>query len=346
MRQSLLAALLIILAPSAVAALPGGWVTNDGTASKSLAVSDSGTVPSGSPPTKQEPAYKAFDGDVNTMWDAEVDKTDQSCWVVLDFGADVTIHAFAIVQRGDLTHDVKDHELLTGATKDGPWRSVGSYVGQECKPPAFSPLECRGKNQAGAAAFRQVFDLPSAATGRYFRWVAKTRYSEYQLFLYELEIRFSNWGVDFLLLLGIGSCTYLLGGVAAAAKTQGKPLRLGSHPHLPQWAELHGLFLDGLGFAHGIAVGRSARRGRAIIRTDGGGPSQILRKRGSRGEKDGNASSKRKQKKEKKKGMSGKEQASSPPQNPMTDLLLAPAPAPPAVGTVAGGGGRWVRVPD
>jgi hypothetical protein len=232
----------------------GGWLTNDGTASKSLVVGDSGTVPS---PTWPRQPFMAVDGDVTTQWNAAIDASDKSCWLVLDFGSAVTIHGFALLQRGDTTHDAKDHELLTGATKDGPWVSAGSFVAKECKPPAFTARQCREKNQPGAAAFRQAVDLPSPATSRYFRWVAKTRYSEYQLYLYEIEFRFSNWGEGFLLLVALGGTLYLGGGVALAAKSRGAALRLGSHPHAPRWVEVHGLCLDGVGYARGLVLGQS-----------------------------------------------------------------------------------------
>lgn len=268
-------ALLLVRAPPARAF--GGWLTNDGTASKSLVVADSGTVASGSPLVARLKSYLAVDGNTSSQWNAQLDATDKSCWLVLDFGAEATVHGFALIQRGDNTHDAKDHELYTGATADGPWQSVGSFVAQECKPPAFTVAQCRVKNQAGTAAFRQTFDLPSAATSRYFRWVAKTRYSEYQLYLYEIQFRCSNWGFELLLILGLGGFAYVGGGVALAAKTEGKVWRLSSHPHLPLWVEVHDLVVDGAGYTHGVAVGRrktGSRRG-------GGGAARAERGYGS-----------------------------------------------------------------
>ena len=182
-----LAALLLSSRGPAPASAFGGWLTNDGTASKSLVVGDSGTVPSGSPVIERLKPYMAVDGNVTSQWNAEIDAADKSCWLVLDFEAEVTVYGFALIQRGDITHDAKDHELQTGDTKEGPWKSVGSFVGEECKPPAFSARQCRDKNQPGAAAFRQTFDLPSTATSRYFRWAAKTRFTDYQLYLYLLR---------------------------------------------------------------------------------------------------------------------------------------------------------------
>ena len=193
--------LLLLLGRPAPARAFGGWLTNDGTASTSLVVADSGTTPSGSPLIARQKPFMAVDGNVSSQWNAMIDESDSSCWLVLDFGSEATIHGFALIQRGDITHDVKDHELQTGATQAGPWKTVGSFVGQECKPPAFAVAQCRVKNQAGAAAFRQAFDLPSPATSRYFRWVAKTRFSEYQLYLYEIQFRESGWGATRLLRL-------------------------------------------------------------------------------------------------------------------------------------------------
>ena len=252
--------LLVLLDPPGGSGL--GWLTNDGTASESLVVGSSGTTLSGTPPLERQKPYMAVDGDVATQWNALVDSADKSCWLVLDFGSEVTIEGLALVQRGDITHDAKDHELQTAASKDGPWQSVGSFVGQECKPPAFSARQCRAPNQPGAAAFRQTFDLPSPATSRYFRWVAKTRFSEYQLYLYEIQFRFSAWGAVLLLLLCLFSCAYVSGGVALGVKTEGKPWRLSSHPHLPIWLELRGLVFDGLVYTRAVAAGRTTKNGR------------------------------------------------------------------------------------
>ena len=96
---------------------------------------------------------------------------------------------------------------------------MGSFVGQECQPPAFTARQCRDKNQPGAAAFRQTFDLPAPATSRYFRWVAKTRFSEYQVYLYEIQFRFSAWGAV-LHWSWVVQRTYVAGGVALGVKTE------------------------------------------------------------------------------------------------------------------------------
>ncbi len=247
-------------------AVPGrafgfGWMSNDGTASESLVVGSSGTTPSGTPLLERQKGFMAVDGNITSQWNAAIDPADKSCWLVLDFGAEVTIHGVALIQRGDITHDAKDHELQTAAGKDGPWQSVGSFLGQECKPPAFSASQCREKNQPGAAAFRQTFDLPAPAASRYFRWVAKTRFSEYQLYLYEIQFRFSAWGAVLLLLLGFSSCIYIAGGVAHSVKTAGKPWRVPSHPHYALWVELCGLVLDGLAYTRAAIAGRSAASG-------------------------------------------------------------------------------------
>lgn len=228
----------------------------------------------------------SMDGDVKTYWDSAIDTEDKSCWLVMDFGEPVTLHGFAIIQRGDSTHDVKDHELQTGPSEKGPWTTADSFVAQECKPPAFSELVCRAKNQAVAAAFRQTFDLPSPATARYFRWVAKTRFSEYQLFLYEIEFRFSNWGTEFCALLLAGGAAYVGCGMAYAQRVHGAKFRPSSHPHLPYWLQIHGLCLDGFGFVHGLALGRKrvGRGGRIMGNSSDGGAAT-----GRRRDKQGHA---------------------------------------------------------
>ena len=354
---SWLALPLLLLGRLAPAWAFGGWLTNDGTASTSLVVADSGTTPSGSPLIARQKPFMAVDGNVSSQWNAEIDTTDNSCWLVLDFGAsEATIHGFALIQRGDITHDVKDHELQAGATQGGPWKTVGSFVGEECKPPAFAAAQCRVKNQAGAAAFRQAFDLPSPATSRYFRWVAKTRFSEYQLYLYEIQFRESGWGATLLLVLTVASCAYLVGGVGHAANTEGKPLRLSSHPHLALWAEVHGLVVDGVEFSRG----RRGRGGYMYARVDEGGRAdkrdEGAKEKGSARAKAGGGGKQKKSRTSKERRREGADGHGASPGSGTSKGAPAvegrgdaPTPAPPPApveGTAAGGGGRWVHVPS
>jgi hypothetical protein len=329
----------------------GGWFTNDGTAAESLVVGSSGTTASGKPLEERMKPFLAVDGNVTSQWNSKIDPADNSCWLTLDFGSEVTVHGFALIQRGDITHDAKDHELQTGETKDGPWQSAGSFVGKQCKPPAFSAAQCREKNQAGAAAFRTTFDLPTPATSRYFRWVAKSRYSEFQLYLYEIEFRGSNWAAVLLLLLGIGSCVYVSGGVALAAKTEGRPWRLSSHPHHTLWVELHGLVLDGVAYARAVAAGREMAGGRyAAAKQRSGGragrSSQQQQPVGYGSTQQGGRQEKAKTKSSKRPKDKGHAVSHEPPgHDDDTNVSESQSPSAAAAGVASAGGGRWVHVP-
>jgi hypothetical protein len=86
------------------------WVTNDGTQQKSIVAGHSGVAGGG----EDRPPFMAVDGNFATDWDSAIDATDQSCWLAVDFGSSVTLVDFAITQRGDSTHDAKEHELQVG----------------------------------------------------------------------------------------------------------------------------------------------------------------------------------------------------------------------------------------
>ena len=66
----------------------------------------------------------------------------------------------------------------------------------------------------------------------------------------------SGWTLVALIVGGGG--LYVGIGVLFGAKTGGKPVALGSHPHCRQWHELRSLALDGLWYARGRAQGRGA----------------------------------------------------------------------------------------
>jgi hypothetical protein len=210
--------LLVALALPPVAT--GSWMTNDGTAASSIDVGHSGVAQGG----EDRKPFMAVDGNLLTDWDSATDPADESCWLALDFGETVTIDAFALTGRGDEVHDTKDHELQSGPSPKGPWATAGSFVAKPCKPPDFAAAACAQPNSGAlkVAKFRQVFTLPSSASGRYFRWVAKTRYSEYQVYLQEIEFRLAPaWGWAFLIVLMIGSGGYLGGFAAYNYKTKG-----------------------------------------------------------------------------------------------------------------------------
>ena len=196
----------------------GSWLQNDGTAAQSIVVGHSGVAQGG----EERKPFMAVDGNPATDWDSAVDPADNSCWLALDFGGSVTLSAFALTGRGDDTHDTKDHELQTGTSATGPWVTVGSFVAKPCKPPDFTAADCNTPSSMTTAKFRQVFELPSAASSQHFRWVSKTRYSEYQVYLQEIEFRTAPaWGWAFIIVLLLGSGGYVGGFAAYNYKAKG-----------------------------------------------------------------------------------------------------------------------------
>jgi hypothetical protein len=223
----------------------GGWLQNKGTATKSWVVGHSGVTTGG----EARAPYMAVDGDVHTDWDSAVDPHDQSCWLVLDLGTSVMLSSFAVTQRGDTTHDTKDHELQYGESPTGPWKTAGSFVAKPCAPPSFVAADCATTPTAVTGKFRQVFALPSAASGRYWRWVAKTRFTEYQVFLQELELQtYAGWGGPFLVVMA--SCAALYLGGFSVYNWKARGLRgTAIFPHQDTWRAVFGLVLDGAVFS-------------------------------------------------------------------------------------------------
>lgn len=212
----LLGQLCVLLGLPRVAS--GSWMRNTGTAAKSVVVGHSGVAQGG----EDRKPFMAVDGNPATDWDSAVDPADNSCWLAFDFGDSVTLNAFALTGRGDETHDTKDHELQTGASATGPWVTIGKFVAKPCKPPEFTAADCSAPTSAAAAKFRQVFELPSPTSSQYFRWAAKTRYSEYQVYLQEIEFQASPaWGWAFIIVLVLGVGGYVGGFSAYNHRTKG-----------------------------------------------------------------------------------------------------------------------------
>jgi hypothetical protein len=194
------------------------WMRNDGTAAKSIVVGHSGVAQGG----EDRKPFMAVDGNLVTDWDSALDPADNSCWLALDFGGSVSLTAFAITGRGDEVHDTKDHELQTGTSATGPWVTVGTFVAKPCKPPDFTPADCAAPSASTGAKFRQVFELPQAASSQHFRWVAKTRYSEFQVYLQEIEFQATPaWGWAFIIVFMLGSSGYVGGFAAYNYRTKG-----------------------------------------------------------------------------------------------------------------------------
>ena len=74
-------------------------------------------------------------------------------------------------------------------------------MAKECGPPEWTAAQCAAANSAPTAGeFTQEFTLPSAASSRYWRWVAKTRWTEFQVYLQEIEFHLAApWGWFFIL---------------------------------------------------------------------------------------------------------------------------------------------------
>ena len=63
---------------------------------------------------------------------------------------------------------------------------------------------------ADSFGFKQTFILPSSVSSRYWRWMAKTRYSQYQVYLQEIEFELTAaWGWPFIGLLLLGIALYV-----------------------------------------------------------------------------------------------------------------------------------------
>eukprot|EP01045_Picozoa_sp_COSAG04_P016938 COSAG04_NODE_1459_length_6621_cov_3.753450_2_plen_280_part_00 len=257
-----------------------GWLENHGTAHSSLAVGSSGVAGGG----EDRPAWMAVDGVRTTDWDAAVDATDQTCWLALDFQSSVTITGFRITGRGDHVHDTKDHELQTGGSPTGPWTTVGTFVAKECGPPDFTAAQCAATNSAPTAGeFTQEFTLPSAASSRYWRWVAKTRWTEFQVYLQEIEFHLAApWGWFFILFLLLGAAAYFGGFAAQNYRLKGvRGRELLQLPHRRFWEELAALVQDGVTFTRArIDEARGTSGGGYSAVPEGEGEAQAVTKPG------------------------------------------------------------------
>lgn len=72
------------------------------------------------------------------------------------------------------------------------------------------------------------------------------------------------WGITVLLVVGLGSLVYVVGGIAYGRRTKGSsgpPLE--AHPHYIQWQEVHALTMDGVAFSRGRLQGRRTTSGGA-----------------------------------------------------------------------------------
>ena len=153
----------------------------------------------------------------------------------------------------------------------------------------------------------------------------------------------TNWGLPFLLVVGLGGAVYFGGGYLHGKRTRGAR-GVQALPHAQHWLALHGLVSDGL------ALVRGGRGGRGYERVAAGtqGPKQKGGKAGKgKGKKEKGSGKERSGNEKDGKAASGKQRGSD-----RREAAPAPAPAPApaaapsaAAGTAAGDGGRWVHVP-
>ena len=153
----------------------------------------------------------------------------------------------------------------------------------------------------------------------------------------------TNWGLPFLLVVGLGGAVYFGGGYLHGKRTRGAR-GVQALPHAQHWLALHGLVSDG------VALVRGGRGGTGYERVAAGnqGPKQKGGKAGKgKGKKEKGSGKERSGNEKDGKAASGKQRGSD-----RREAAPAPAPAPApaaapsaAAGTAAGDGGRWVHVP-
>jgi hypothetical protein len=79
-----------------------------------------------------------------------------------------------------------------------------------------------------------------------------------------------TWGLTVLLVLGVGGCLYVGGGIAYGKRAKGSsgpPLE--AHPHFTLWQELGAMTMDGVAFSRARLQGRSSSGGAGGGRSSG-----------------------------------------------------------------------------
>eukprot|EP01047_Picozoa_sp_COSAG01_P072263 COSAG01_NODE_11445_length_1931_cov_1.588428_2_plen_418_part_00 len=156
-----------------------------------------------------------------------------------------------------------------------------------------------------------------------------------------------RWGWQFLIVFALGGCAYIGLGVARPCfRNKGLPLRqmLSVHPHYAHWREVAALCRDGLHYAQARVHGRQpvARREVTKASSPQSASSSKASKRGSQSSDSGKGPKKKGKSQSKSKSKS-KNAASA---EEVRESLVGSGDRSGATGTAAGGGGRWVRVPD
>jgi hypothetical protein len=162
-------------------------------------------------------------------------------------------------------------------------------------------------------------------------------------------------GGSFVLVLSLLGGAYAGVGVAVG-KRRGRSVDEGGsgllrvHPHYPRWQALAGLVSDGVAFARGRSSGKARQAGYKAVSTSASSPKE--QKRGSRTDGSKEKSGARKESKRggnhsKSSKTTGSGGQRSEKAGSLSNEEEAPATAQQeSVGTAAGGGGRWVHVPN
>ena len=193
------------------AAAPAGYLSNAATsAANALVVASSGenlacannawkTV-DGKPNFGCDGATPGHTGAPVAGWNAGPGTPHAAQWLVFDFKSAVTLSGLRFSGGGDKIHDADEMTISTGAASTGPWAPVGA---------AFNGKAGAGKPNTWNEVW-QEFEFPSASTNdelfiqmmnlafkmmtlvqqtaaRFWRWDIKTRHSEWQVWVGEVE---------------------------------------------------------------------------------------------------------------------------------------------------------------
>jgi len=126
-----------------------------------------------------KPASNAFDGDLNTEWDAGSGGNAESGWNVENWvifqaqNGPVTVSQLSFATEGDTTHDVKGAVLQGSTSSSGPW----------------SPITTVNNAQLGTSKL-QSFPASSSTAYSYFRWSSPVnmRPTQYQCWVREIQL--------------------------------------------------------------------------------------------------------------------------------------------------------------
>ena len=146
-------------------------------------------------------------------------------------------------------------------------------------------------------------------------------------------------GATFLILLALAATVYVGGGLLLARQRGSSPqLGLRAHPHAHLWLELAALCREGAVFV--------SNSGRPPQRRGGGGERLLGGGEQSTGDRDSNPSRKSKgsSKGSSKRGSKSGTKSSKGKVSSQQQVTPPTAATAPAVGSAAGGGGRWIHV--